>query len=233
MLALFCEQPQKLIPMPGPLATIQPLIHSANDGTRTDRIVNGQWRSGVARMWMRAHLEAGERDTISTRTKNLRAGLSCENRTKIIRGFCMKAPPVCPTTPANWWEHMRATNFTKVKIQNGTQVTAAPSPQLLFLATRLAQTSLNAWADCFYAPCSKAKFCLGGPRGTCIKTAGWPLCTHEGTERARIAGAQKRWPGETASLAETISERRWRRFHTQMEKWRLKYIDPEEIAKTR
>ncbi|MCF6321580.1 MAG: dynactin subunit 2 [Rhizobiaceae bacterium] len=87
----------------------------------------------------------------------------------------------------------------------------------LFNSTRHVQTGLKAWLDCSYWPCQNAQTCLGGPRGTCRKTGGWPLCSEEGGGRMKIAGQHKRWLGEDAPENETIAERRLRRYQRELE----------------
>ncbi len=87
-----------------------------------------------------------------------------------------------------------------------------------FNSTRHVQTRLKAWLDCAYWPCQNAQTCQGGPRGTCRKTGGWPLCSEEGGGRAKLAGRRKQWPGENAPQNETISDRRFRRYQSELER---------------
>ena len=100
---------------------------------------------------------------------------------------------------------------------------------LFYAATRLVQSELNAWVDCGFAPCRKKSRCLGGPRGTCRKTGGFPLCSEEGRARETVAGGRKVWAGEGVPEEETISERRWRRFSNDLKRWQAlaRYPDDE------
>ena len=92
------------------------------------------------------------------------------------------------------------------------------TPKLAFKMSRLLQTELGAWRDCRHESCVETNLCQGGPRGTCAKTGGWPICTNEGNERFKIAKSAKIWPGEKADKTETISERKWRRFDEMMKR---------------
>jgi len=94
-----------------------------------------------------------------------------------------------------------------------------PDISLVYAAARLVQRELNAWIDCGFGPCRKKRQCLGGPRGTCRKTDGFPLCSEEGRARENISGGRKTWPGEQVSGDETVSERRWRRFSNELQRW--------------
>ena len=92
----------------------------------------------------------------------------------------------------------------------------------LFEAACRVQTELNAWVDCRHERCRENDTCMGGPRGTCAKTGGWPLCTEEGVARLKIAKSRKHWPGEHAPQNETRSECRMRRLTQEFEDTRLK-----------
>ncbi len=63
-----------------------------------------------------------------------------------------------------------------------------PLPQTLrFNAAKLLQTDINAWKSCAHQACREKQSCLGGTRGTCARTQGWPACTQEGKARMNEA----------------------------------------------
>ena len=83
-----------------------------------------------------------------------------------------------------------------------------------FNAAKLLQTDINAWLDCKQQLCREKKSCLGGTRGTCARTLGWPACTSEGKERLREAKVQ--WKRTKTYENETLSEREMRRLDDEM-----------------
>ena len=93
---------------------------------------------------------------------------------------------------------------------------------VLFSAARKIQSSLNIWVDCRHDSCRERKACTGGPRGTCAKTGGWPICTEEGRERLKIAKSRRHWLGENAPEDETQSQRNMRRLNQDIEDARFK-----------
>ncbi len=85
------------------------------------------------------------------------------------------------------------------------------SPSRRFNAAKLLQTDINAWMTCSFAKCTEKQACLGGPRGTCARTDGWPLCTHEGRERMKTVPPGKKWRTNKTHARETPGERQLRR----------------------
>lgn len=85
-----------------------------------------------------------------------------------------------------------------------------------FNAAKLLQTDINAWLDCAYKQCGLRKTCLGGPRGTSLRTGGWPACTPEGQARLRENRKNRKWQRTALYEAETISERSLRRTENEL-----------------
>ena len=83
-----------------------------------------------------------------------------------------------------------------------------------FNAAKLLQTDINAWKTCTYKACIKKQSCLGGARGTCKRTNGWPLCTIEG--QARMKEAKTQWQRSKTYDNETQSERGIRRLEAEL-----------------
>ncbi len=84
-----------------------------------------------------------------------------------------------------------------------------------FNAAKLLQTDINAWLDCKQQLCRDKQSCLGGARGTCARTLGWPACTSEGKERLREAKVQ--WRRTERYEKEPPSQRSMRRLTEEME----------------
>jgi len=89
----------------------------------------------------------------------------------------------------------------------------------LFNAAKILQTDINAWKTCTHKKCAEKQACLGGPRGTCRRTGGWPLCT--GEARGRMAdNKQTKWQRNAAYENETTAERALRRQESRMAEMR-------------
>lgn len=88
-----------------------------------------------------------------------------------------------------------------------------------FNAAKLLQTDINAWLECKHALCREKQSCLGGPRGTCARTLGWPACTEEGKQRLRESKVQ--WRRTERYEKEPPSERSTRRLTEEMEHFNL------------
>lgn len=86
----------------------------------------------------------------------------------------------------------------------------------LFNAAKLMQSDLNAWKDCVHPRCQEKRSCLGGPRGTCRRTGGWPLCTTEGQQRLEECKLKGKWQRTTTYDRETPHERDMRRINADM-----------------
>ena len=85
-----------------------------------------------------------------------------------------------------------------------------------FNAAKLLQSDINAWRECSHTLCVFKQACLGGPRGTCRKTDGWPVCTQEGKERLSELGKRKQWQRSPTYEQETPGERRERRLKREL-----------------
>jgi hypothetical protein len=83
-----------------------------------------------------------------------------------------------------------------------------------FNAAKLLQSDLNAWLNCQHALCREKQSCLGGPRGTCARTLGWPACTQEGKQRLREAKVQ--WRRSETYEQESEDDRALRRLEEEM-----------------
>jgi len=83
-----------------------------------------------------------------------------------------------------------------------------------FNAAKLLQTDINAWKTCVHEQCREKQSCLGGPRGTCARTLGWPACTQEGKERMRETKGI--WQRSETYEAESERERGLRRLEEEM-----------------
>ena len=86
--------------------------------------------------------------------------------------------------------------------------------RLRFNAAKLLQTDLGAWNACEHIHCAFHQTCLGGPRGTCRRTSGWPLCTQEG--KARMSEAKTKWQRNAVYDTETQTERGLRRLESDI-----------------
>ena len=86
----------------------------------------------------------------------------------------------------------------------------------LFNAARLMQNDLNAWKACSHQRCLQTQSCLGGPRGTCRRTGGWPLCTREGKQRLEETKQKGKWRRSKTYDRESPDERETRRFNREM-----------------
>ena len=65
--------------------------------------------------------------------------------------------------------------------------------QTRFNSAKVLFTDINAWRECKHGPCQEKEACLGGPRGTCNRTGGWPLCSEEGSRRLKMTGPRETW----------------------------------------
>ena len=83
-----------------------------------------------------------------------------------------------------------------------------------FNAAKLLQTDINAWKDCSQQQCREKQSCLGGARGTCARTLGWPACTQEGMARLREAKVQ--WQRTKTYEQESERDRGLRRLEEEM-----------------
>lgn len=88
-----------------------------------------------------------------------------------------------------------------------------------FHAAKLLQTDINAWLECKHKSCRDKRSCMGGARGTCARTLGWPACTDEGKERMREA--RVKWRRNEAYEKEAPGERSMRRLTEEMEAFNL------------
>ncbi len=91
--------------------------------------------------------------------------------------------------------------------------------RIRFNAAKLLQSDINAWMTCEFGPCRKHKACIGGPRGTCTRTGGWPACTQEG--KARMAETTYKWRRTKTYDTETPTERSLRRLEDDMRSFDL------------
>ena len=91
--------------------------------------------------------------------------------------------------------------------------------RIRFNAAKLLQTDINAWKECGYDACQSRQSCLGGPRGTCARTLGWPACTEEGKERIRES--KLKWRRSETYDKEAPSMRSMRRLNEEMEAFNL------------
>jgi len=80
-----------------------------------------------------------------------------------------------------------------------------------FNAAKLLQTDIHAWKACSFRRCKETQACVGGPRGTCTRTGGWPACTEEGRERLRENRKPLPWQESKTYKEETLNERTLRR----------------------
>ncbi len=85
-----------------------------------------------------------------------------------------------------------------------------------FNAAKLLQSDLNAWMSCQHLSCIFNETCMGGPRGTCTRTDGWPACTEEGKERMKEA--RVKWQRSKTYGSETPQERITRRIEANLRK---------------
>ena len=103
-----------------------------------------------------------------------------------------------------------------------------PKQIRLFNAAKLLQTDKRAWKWCSYPICEMRETCLGGPRGSCARTGGWPVCSREGQNRIRDLAGKDTWePSETyyeTSMAERMLQ------ELQLLEFRLQiYCDSKDI----
>ncbi len=85
-----------------------------------------------------------------------------------------------------------------------------------FNAAKLLQSDLNSWRVCSFVKCREKETCLGGARGTCSRSGGWPLCTKEGQERVKALRPGQKWKRSKISDTETQLERGQRRLEDDM-----------------
>ena len=102
---------------------------------------------------------------------------------------------------------------------------------VLFNAAKLLQTDLNAHLGCEHPRCGEKKRCLGGPRGTCRRTGGWPACTEEGVARLKETGHHPRWKRMEQYDMETPQERRRRRLETDLNIAKLQIMIANALSK--
>ena len=96
---------------------------------------------------------------------------------------------------------------------------SSPSRTQRFNAAKLLQSDINAWMSCTYRRCEYHQTCLGGPRGTCTRTDGWPACTKEGSERMKEA--RVKWKRSKTYDTETSHERALRRMENDFLKLKI------------
>ncbi len=96
---------------------------------------------------------------------------------------------------------------------------SSPSRTQRFNAAKLLQSDINAWMSCTYKRCENHQACLGGARGTCTRTDGWPACTKEGSERMKEA--RVRWKRSKTYDTETSLERALRRMENDFLKLKI------------
>ena len=99
--------------------------------------------------------------------------------------------------------------------------------QELFRAGCMTHTAMNFWRECAHIRCIMQHRCIGGPRGTCRATGGFPACSEEGKRRLEMYKNRRRWKNETGYEAESPVDRQTRLMEHQLKRIELRNLAQE------